>query len=69
MEAQAYFAIGVTYDNMGSYKDALDAYRKFLATCKKSGDAVSEALAYNCMGVDCMHIARPPRARSSRRTS
>jgi tetratricopeptide (TPR) repeat protein len=60
MEAQAYFAIGVTYDNMGSYKDALDAYRKFLATCKKSGDAVSEALAYNCMGVDCMHIARPP---------
>lgn len=44
--------MGVLYDNMGKYKQALNYYRQFLAICKSIGDTHGEALAYNCLGVD-----------------
>lgn len=60
MEAQAYFATGVVNDNAGQYAEAVTSYRKFLDVVRKRDDKVCESLAYNCLGVDCMHLARPP---------
>lgn len=50
-EAAAYFCVGVTYDNMGKYEDAIKGYSKFLKLSREINDKVGECLAYNCMGM------------------
>ena len=57
MEGVAYFGMAVLHDNMAAYGKALDCYKKFVATCQKLDDRVGEALAYNCIGVDYLHLA------------
>jgi tetratricopeptide (TPR) repeat protein len=59
-EAAAYFCVGVTYDNMGKYEDAVKGYSKFLKLSKEIDDKVGECLAYNCMGMCKMNSATPP---------
>ena len=59
-EAAAHFCVGVTYDNMGKYADALKSYNKFLKLSKDIKDKVGECLAYNCMGLCKMMSATPP---------
>jgi tetratricopeptide (TPR) repeat protein len=46
----------VLYDNLGKYKLAVEQYKKFLQVCRAIGDVHGEALAYNCIGVDCMKM-------------
>ncbi len=62
-EGRAYFSMGVLYDNMQNYKQAVACYERFLAVCKNIGDAHGEALAYNCMGVDYQLMAGPLKAK------
>ena len=57
MEGVAYFGMAVLHDNMGAYGKALDCYKKFVGVCQKLEDRVGEALAYNCIGVDYLHLA------------
>ena len=57
MESAALLSMGLLYDNISQYSKALDCYKKFRALCQKLGDRVGEALAYNCIGVDLMHMA------------
>ncbi|KAG5177657.1 hypothetical protein JKP88DRAFT_258737 [Tribonema minus] len=65
MEGLAYFCIGVLYDNMGQYGKALEAYKKYLGVCRRTDDKQGEALAHNCMGVDCHYLACPPGANAA----
>eukprot|EP00931_Biecheleriopsis_adriatica_P066586 TRINITY_DN40908_c0_g1_i1.p1 TRINITY_DN40908_c0_g1~~TRINITY_DN40908_c0_g1_i1.p1 ORF type:complete len:465 (+),score=94.15 TRINITY_DN40908_c0_g1_i1:135-1397(+) len=50
---QAYHKMGVVYDNQGMYSEAIQKYKQFLALCITSKNAQGEALAYNCLGIDC----------------
>lgn len=50
---QAYHKMGVVYDNQGMYTEAIQKYKQFLALCITSKNTQGEALAYNCLGVDC----------------
>jgi hypothetical protein len=59
MEGQAYLAMAIAHDNMEQHSQAIEAYKKFLGVCTKTGDTVVEGLAYNCLGVDCMLLACP----------
>lgn len=59
-EAQAYFAMGVVYDNARLYKEAAGSYKKLLRVAETVDDPTLRGLAFNALGVDCMLIASPP---------
>ena len=50
--AQLAFNRGVLYENMGEAAAALRCYKDLLRASLESGDAVAEALACNCIGVN-----------------
>jgi tetratricopeptide (TPR) repeat protein len=52
MEGQCYFRMGVLCDNVGDYAAAVEHYKKFLLSCRRTGDTQGEALALNRLGVD-----------------
>lgn len=52
MEASSYFSMGVLHDNLDEFEPAIKCYQNFLAVCRRIGDRVGEALAYNSIGVD-----------------
>lgn len=52
MEAAAYFCMGVLHDNLEEFDPAIKAYQNFLAVCRRTGDRIGEALAYNAIAVD-----------------
>mmetsp|Transcript_28643 Transcript_28643/g.37537 ORF Transcript_28643/g.37537 Transcript_28643/m.37537 type:complete len:424 (-) Transcript_28643:254-1525(-) len=56
-EALAHYSLGVLYDNIGMLNKAIDSYLSYLDTTKRLRDPVQEALALNCLGVNCMHLA------------
>jgi tetratricopeptide (TPR) repeat protein len=55
-EGQAYFCMGVLYDNKCAYTKALECYDKYLRVCRRTNDIVGEALAYNSLGVDSQYL-------------
>jgi len=50
---QAYHKMGVVLDNQGMHAEAIQKYKQFLALCITSKNTQGEALAYNCLGIDC----------------
>eukprot|EP00639_Heterosigma_akashiwo_P002389 CAMPEP_0194565824 /NCGR_PEP_ID=MMETSP0292-20121207/4950_1 /TAXON_ID=39354 /ORGANISM="Heterosigma akashiwo, Strain CCMP2393" /LENGTH=390 /DNA_ID=CAMNT_0039415281 /DNA_START=122 /DNA_END=1291 /DNA_ORIENTATION=+ len=56
-EALAHYSRGVLFDNLGMLRKAVEAYEAFLEVARALRDPVLEALAYNCLGVDCMLLA------------
>ena len=52
MEASSYFCMGVLHDNLEEWDVAIKCFQNFLAVCRRIGDRVGEALAYNSIGVD-----------------
>lgn len=50
-EALAYYNIGVLYDNVADYTNAVKAYDKYLALCMHNQDQEGQATAYNHLGV------------------
>lgn len=54
--------MGVLHDNLSQFRAAIKCYEEFLKVCKSIGDTHGEALAYNCMGVDCHKLADLDRA-------
>lgn len=54
-EGLSYFRLALLQDNLGAYRNALRAYKKFLGVCERSGDQPSIALALNCIGVN-LHL-------------
>jgi tetratricopeptide (TPR) repeat protein len=50
---QAYHKMGVVLDNHGMFAEAIQKYKQFLALCITSKNTQGEALAYNCLGIDC----------------
>eukprot|EP00933_Yihiella_yeosuensis_P060475 TRINITY_DN63236_c0_g1_i1.p1 TRINITY_DN63236_c0_g1~~TRINITY_DN63236_c0_g1_i1.p1 ORF type:complete len:430 (+),score=82.44 TRINITY_DN63236_c0_g1_i1:130-1419(+) len=50
---QAYHKMGVVLDNQGLHAEAIQKYKQFLALCVTSKNTQGEALAYNCLGINC----------------
>jgi tetratricopeptide (TPR) repeat protein len=50
---QAYHRMGVVLDNEGKFVEAIEKYKQFLSLCITSKNTQGEALAYNCLGIDC----------------
>lgn len=44
--------MGVLHDNLEEFDPAIKAYQNFLAVCRRTGDRIGEALAYNAIAVD-----------------
>jgi len=38
----------------------MESYKRYLNICREMNDVVGEAVACNCIGVNCMLIASPP---------
>jgi tetratricopeptide (TPR) repeat protein len=53
---QAYHRMGVTLDNAGQYRAAIQKYKQFLSLCITSKNTQGEALAYNCLGINYFKI-------------
>merc|ERR1712137_49417 len=47
---------GIVYDNQGTYAEAIQKYKQFLALCITSKNTQGEALAYNCLGIDTFKL-------------
>merc|ERR1719410_2292948 len=50
--------MGVVLDNHDMYKEALQKYKQFLSLCISSRNTQGEALAYNCLGIDCFKLGQ-----------
>merc|ERR1719265_2526387 len=48
--------MGVTLDNAGQFKAAIQKYKQFLSLCITSKNTQGEALAYNCLGINYFKI-------------
>jgi len=55
---QAYHKMGVVFDNQAMYPEAVQKYKQFLALCITSKNTQGEALAYNCLGIDCFKMGQ-----------
>lgn len=55
---QAYHRMGIILDNEGLYQEAIQKYKQFLSLCITSKNSQGEALAYNCLGIDCFKIGQ-----------
>jgi len=45
-------------DNQGMFAEAINKYKQFLALCIGSKNIQGEALAYNCLGIDCFKMGK-----------
>lgn len=50
-EANAYYSMGILYDNMGVYSKSVSCYKSFQAVLQSAEDKFTEALAHNSIGV------------------
>lgn len=57
MEGQSYLAIAISNDNVEQFQQAIENYEKYLLVARKTGETLGEALARNCIGVDCLQLA------------
>lgn len=53
---QAYHKMGIVFDNQGMFAEAIQKYKQFLSLCITSKNTQGEALAYNCLGIDCFKL-------------
>lgn len=55
---QAYHKMGVILDNQGMHAEAVQKYKQFLSLCITSKNTQGEALAYNCLGINCFKLGQ-----------
>mmetsp|Transcript_11005 Transcript_11005/g.20939 ORF Transcript_11005/g.20939 Transcript_11005/m.20939 type:complete len:690 (-) Transcript_11005:219-2288(-) len=56
-EANAYYSMGVVYDNMKEYLKAIECYKAFQTVLEATEDKFADALAHNSIGVSYYNLA------------